>query len=173
MPTSLTVEPKTSGRTLIEFPPVRSLFENMESLTDKIAQRAFELFQQRGAFDGQDWNDWFQAESDLLKAVPIEIREAEDNFSIRAEVPGFEPKEISVQAEPNSIYIHGKVERKKESEKGAEVKYSEVCAKEISRRVDLPRTINPEKATAILSNGVLELKLPKAAPPKTVEVKAA
>lgn len=173
MPTSLIVQPKTSGRSLIEFPPVRSLFEEMESLTNRIAQRAFELFQQRGAFDGEDWNDWFRAESELLKAIPIEIGETDDSFSIRAEVPGFDAKEITVQAEPNSIYIHGKVERKKESEKGAEVKYSEVSAKEMSRRVDLPRTIDPEKATATVNNGILELTLPKSAPPKTVEVKAA
>jgi HSP20 family protein len=173
MPTSLSIQPKTSGRTLIEFPPVRGLFEDMESLTNKIAQRAFELFQQRGAFDGGDWSDWFQAESELLKATPIEISEADDSFILRAEVPGFDAKEINVQVEPNSIYIHGKVEHKKESEKGAEVKYSEVSAREIARRVDLPRTINPEKATAILNNGILELKLPKTAPPKTIEVKAA
>ena len=173
MPTSLMIQPKTSDRTLVELRQVPGLFEEMESLTNRIAQRAFDLFQQRGAIDGEDWNDWFRAESELLKVVPIEIGEADDSFSLRAEVPGFDAKEITVQVEPNSVYIHGKVERKKESEKDAEVQYSEVSAKELSRRVDLPRTIDPDKATATLTNGVLELKLPKAAPPKTVEVKAA
>lgn len=173
MSTPLAIKPIASGRTLIEFPQVRGLFEDMQSLSDRIAQRAFELFEQRGAFNGQDWNDWFQAESEMLKTVPIEVSEGDDSFSIRAEVPGFDAKELTIQAEPTSIYIHGKQEHKKESEKGAEVKYSEVSAKEISRRIDLPRTINPEKATATLTNGVLELKLPKAAPPKSITVKAA
>lgn len=173
MSTSLAINPSTSGRTLIEFPQTRNIFEDMEALTRQIAQRAFQIFEERGAFDGRDWDDWFRAEAELLKAVPIEIGEDNDSYSIRAEVPGFDAKEISVQAEPNSIYIHGKIEQKKESAKGAEVRYSEVSSDEISRRVDLPSSINPDKATATLANGVLELKLPKAAPPKAVEVKAA
>jgi len=33
--------------------------------TDAIAQRAYELYEQRGAGHGEDWNDWFQAEREL------------------------------------------------------------------------------------------------------------
>ena len=33
--------------------------------TDAIAQRAYELYEQRGAAHGEDWNDWFQAEREL------------------------------------------------------------------------------------------------------------
>lgn len=173
MSTSLAIKPSTSGRAIIEFPQTRGLFEDMENLTRQIAQRAFSLFQERGGLDGRDWDDWLQAEAELLRTVPIEIVEADDGYSIRAEVPGFNAKEITVQAEPTSIYIHGKIERKQENKKGAEVRYSEVSSSEVSRRVDLPRSINPEKVTATLTKGVLELKLPKAAPPKVVEVKVA
>jgi hypothetical protein len=31
----------------------------------QISQRAYELFQQRGGSDGQDWDDWLEAERQL------------------------------------------------------------------------------------------------------------
>ncbi len=46
-------------------------------------------------------------------------------------------------------------------------------ASELSRRIDLPSAIDPDKVSAHLAKGVLELTLPKAAPPKKIEVKAA
>ena len=32
---------------------------------DDIARRAYELYQQRGAADGQEWDDWLRAETEL------------------------------------------------------------------------------------------------------------
>jgi HSP20 family molecular chaperone IbpA len=37
---------------------------------------------------------------------------------------GFDAKDLSVRAERNSVYIHGKSEQKKEEKKGKDVKYS-------------------------------------------------
>jgi len=173
MSTSVAVQPSTAGRTMIEFPRTRNIFEDFDALTNAVAQRAFGFFEQRGGSNGRDWDDWLQAESELLKQVPIEMSESDDSYTIRAEVPGYDVKDLIVQAEPNSICVHGKREQKKEEKTGKEVKYSEVSARELCRRIDLPRSINPDKVTAHLTNGVLELTLPKAAPPKTIEVKAA
>ena len=173
MSTSLMVKPSNAGRTTIEFPQTRNIFEEFEALTNAITQRAFGFFQQRGGADGRDLEDWFRAETDLLKPVPIEISESADAYTIRAEVPGFDTKDLSVHAEGNSVYIHGKSEQKKEEKKGKEIKYSEVSATELSRRIDLPSSINPDKVSAHLVKGVLELTLPKSAPPKKIEVKAA
>jgi len=173
MSKSLTVKPNNASRTAIEFPHMHNLLEEMERLTRRISERAFNLFQQRGGSDGRDWDDWFKAESEVLKAVPIEISESPDSYTIRAEVPGFKIGELSIQADSNRVYIHGKAESKKEtSEKGA-VTYSEVTAKEVARRVELPSAIDSTKVTAQLNEGILELTLPKMEPPKTIEIKVA
>ncbi len=172
MSTSIAVKPSTASISTVKVPQTRDAFAEFEAITNAIAQRAFGFFRQRGT-DGQDSDDWFRAESELLKPVLIEISESDDSYTVRAEVPGFEAKDINVQAEGNSIYIHGKNEQKKEEKKGKEVKYSEVSATEFARRIALPNSINSEKASANLANGVLELTLPKAMPPKKVEVKAA
>ena len=158
---------------MIEFPQTQNLFEELDALTRRVAERAFRLFEDRGRLTGRDMDDWFRAESELLKPVLIEISESDESYVIRAEVPGFDAKDLSVQIEPTSICIHGKREEKKEEKKGKEVRYSEVSAMEVARRIDLPASINAEKVSAQLTNGILELTLPKAAPAKTIEIKVA
>jgi HSP20 family protein len=157
---------------MVEFPQTRTFLGDFEALAKAISQRAFGLFQQRGT-DGLDLDDWFRAEAELLRPVPIELSESDDSYAIRAEVPGFEIKDLEIRAEPNSIYIHGKAEKTREEKKGKEVKYTEVSANELCRRIDLPGSIDPDKVSAKLMNGVLELNMPKAAPAKKVEVKVA
>lgn len=103
----------------------------------------------------------------------MELSESDKDFTVKAEVPGFSIKDLTVSAEPNSILIHGKKEQTKEEKDGKKVRYSEVSSSEICRRIDLPASINPDKVSATLNNGVLELNISKAAPPKTIEVKAA
>jgi HSP20 family protein len=172
MSTSIVVKPSTAGISTVKVRQTRDAFAEFEAITRAIAERAFGFFKQRGT-DGRDIDDWFRAESELLKPVPIQISESDESYTVRAEVPGFEAKDINVQAEGNSVYIRGKNEQKKEERKGQQVKYSEVSATEFARRIDLPNSINSEKASASLANGVLELTLPKAMPPKKVEVKVA
>lgn len=173
MSTSLAVKPSNTSRSTIMFPQTGTIFDDLSAVTNAIAQRAFGLFQQRGGINGRDLDDWFRAESEFLKPMPVEISESPEAFTVRAEVPGFEEKELTVRAEPDSVYIHGKSEQKKEEKNGKQVKYSEVLANELSRRIDLPQSINPDKVTASLKNGVLELNVLKAAPPKAIDIKVA
>jgi hypothetical protein len=41
-----------------------------EAAHDRIAQRAYELYLARGASDGQDWDDWLEAERELTMGGP-------------------------------------------------------------------------------------------------------
>ena len=172
MSSALATQPNTSNKTTILFPQSSNFLDELEALSRETARRAFSLFQQRGRVDGWDMDDWFRAEAEILRPVPIEMSESDDSYIIRAEVPGFDPKNLSIRADSNSLYIRGKNEQKKEENKG-EVKYSELSATELCRRIALPSSINPEKMIARLAGGILEITAPKAAPPKTIEVKAA
>lgn len=170
--TALSMQPRNSNRTLIQFPETRSILSDLDAITNEIAQRAFNFFSMRGT-DGRDLEDWFRAESELLKPVPVELSETDSGFTIKAEVPGFTTKELSVRAEGNSVFIEGKKEEKKEQKDGKQVTYSEVSARKLFRRIDLPAAMNADAVSAQLTNGVLELNIPKAAAPKAIEVKAA
>lgn len=171
MATALVNQKAESKKQLSMTRPV-SIFEEMDRLMRRVEERAFNLFQERGGGDGFALSDWFRAEHELVKAMPIQVEETEKEVIVRAEVPGFEAKELTIQAETDSLSVFGKAEKKTESEKGAKKYYSEISSNEVYREISLPTRVDPEKATAHLEKGVLEIHLAKAAPARAVEIKA-
>ena len=146
-----------------------SLFDRADEVFDAISRRAYEIFEGKGYTAGGAIGDWFQAEKELLHPVHINVTESDDALDIKAEVPGFNEKELEISVEPRRLMISGKRETSKEEKKGKTV-YSETCANQVMRLIDLPAEVETEKVTAALKNGVLEVKLPKAAKPRTVRV---
>ena len=148
--------------------------EKFDQVYDSIAKRAFEIFNNNGRWFGNELSDWLQAESEILHPIHLEIAETEDGLNVRAEVPGFTAKELNIQVEGDRLTIAGKHESKEETTKGRTI-YSERCAKEILRSVDLPMEVDPTKVNAQLMNGILNIELPKAQDAKAApaEMKAA
>ena len=149
----------------------RSLYDYMNELYNKISQRAFSIFEGNGRIDGRDLADWLRAEAEILTPVPLELSETDTEFAVRAQVPGFTEKELEIVAEPGRLFITGKTEKKSE-EKKKKTLYSEISSNEIFRTVALPAEIDPEKVSAVLKNGVLEVSMYKAKPAKKVSVMA-
>lgn len=145
------------------------VFDRMQKTYDTIARRAFEIFDSNGRWFGHELEDWLRAESEVLHPVHLEITENNENLAVRAEVPGFAAKELTIDVEPRRLTITGKHEAQEESKKGKTV-YSERCAKEITRVVDLPAEVDSSKVTATLKDGILNLEMPKAAHAKTVRI---
>jgi HSP20 family protein len=148
-----------------------NVFDRIQKTYDSIARRAFEIFDSNGRWRGRELSDWLQAESELLHPVHLELEESDDNLTVRAEVPGFSTKELEINVGPRKLTITGKHEAQEESKKGKTV-YSERCAKEILRVVDLPAEVDCSKVTATLKDGILSLEMPKAPHAKTVRVEA-
>jgi HSP20 family protein len=145
--------------------------DRFQQVFDSIEKRAFEIFNNNGRWFGRDLSDWFQAESEILHPVHLEIAETEEALTVRAEVPGFTAKELDIRVEGNRLTIAGKHESKEESTKGKTI-YSERCAKEIFRSVELPTDVDGTKVNATLKDGVLNLELPKAPHAKSVRIEA-
>jgi HSP20 family protein len=150
-------------------PFASDFFERANEIFEEISRRAYEIFEGNGRTFGRDLEDWLQAERELLHAVHIQVSESGEALDLKAEVPGFSEKELSISVEPRRLIITGKRETKKEETKGKTI-YSETCANEILRVVALPIEVETEKVTATLKNGVLELSLPKAATAKSIKV---
>jgi len=146
-----------------------NLFERANNILNAISRRAYEIFEGNGRSFGRDLEDWFRAERELLHPVHIHVTESGDALEVKAEVPGFTEKELEINVEPRRLVITGKRESKKEEKKGKTL-YSESCANQIMRVIDLPADVEAEKATATLKNGVLELNLPKSAKARTVRI---
>lgn len=144
-------------------------FQHFQRMYDSIARRAFEIFDGNGRMFGNDLHDWFQAESEFLHPVHIEMTASDEGFNVQAEVPGFSPKDLEISVEPRRLTITGKRETKEERKEKKTV-YKERCSDEILRVVELPADINTDKVKATLENGILSLEMPKAAPAKKIAI---
>ena len=152
--------------------PVNSeyLAERVNRLFQNVAQRAYEIFERNGRNFGHDLEDWFKAEKELFHPMHVEITESEEELEVKAEVPGFNEKEIEVSVEPRQLTITGKRETAQEEKNGKTV-HQESCSDQILRVVDLPMPVDTDHVTATLKNGILQMTMPKAAKAKTIEIK--
>lgn len=143
----------------------------MNRIFEDVACRAFEIFEGNGRTFGHDLEDWFQAERELLHRVNIELTETEGTFEIKAEVPGYDEKELEINVEPRRVIIAGRHESKTADQKKGKMVRSETRAEEMLRVVELPGPIETTKATATLrKNGILTLTLPKVAAAQPVRI---
>ena len=72
--------------------------EEFERFTDVIAHRAYQLFEARGGNDGRDFDDWLEAERQILGAPAAEVVD-------KVDLLGFTPEEVASIAGPNEVVI--------------------------------------------------------------------
>jgi HSP20 family protein len=147
----------------------QNVVDRFQQVFDSIEKRAFQIFDNNGRWFGHELSDWLQAESEMLHPLHLEIAETDEALTIRAEVPGFTAKDLDISVEGKRLTISGKHESKEEGKKGKTI-YSERCAQEILRSVELPSDIDGSKASATLKDGVLNLELPKVPHAKRVRI---
>jgi len=103
---------------------------------------------------------------------PVDVAESEDELTVRAEIPGIDPKELQVNISGNQLVLAG--EKKESSErKGKDFYQTESRYGAFRRSIPLPDSVDQENVEAEYVNGVLTIRLKKrqSAPPKKVEVK--
>ncbi len=100
----------------------------------------------------------------------VDIYETEDNFMVKAELPGVKKEDVSVNIENGLLTIKGEKKSETEDKKHHRV---ECTYGTFIRSFTLPQSISEEKIEAEYKNGVLHLTLPKAeeAKPNQIEVK--
>ena len=101
----------------------------------------------------------------------VDIREDENQIVVKADVPGMEQKDISVNVDNGMLTISG--ERKFSDEEHKEQYHRvERAYGRFSRSFQMPNTTDPENISASHKNGVLEVTLPKReeAKPRSIQV---
>lgn len=115
------------------------------------------------------------AVSDLLTGgwLPaIDVLEARDKLTVKAELPGFKREDLDVSVHGNNLIISG--ERKADEErKEGEFYRSERFYGRFHRSIELPFSVDTGKIEARYNEGVLTIMLPKSehARAKQIEVK--
>ena len=104
------------------------------------------------------------------ESFPVDISETENDIIVRADLPGFSRDEVSVNATENTLTIEAK--RKEERKENGERYYTVERKFGAFRRViTLPVEVEPERATARMKDGVLEVVLPKKEKKRGREIK--
>ena len=103
---------------------------------------------------------------------PIDLSETPDKITVKAEIPGMDPKEIDISIQGDTLIIKGEKKEEKE-EKGKNYYRMERRYGSFSRSVDLPTSVDTNKVTAECKNGVLEITMQKKeeVKPKQISVK--
>ncbi len=86
---------------------------------------------------------------------PMEGYRKDKEYVVRVDLPGVDPKDVSVHAEGNVLTISG--ERKSDVEKP---EYRETYYGRFERRLSLPHGVASDKIAAHYNNGVLEVRVP-------------
>ena len=102
----------------------------------------------------------------------MDVHESDDAFTVRAEVPGVDAKDLEVSVTDNVLTLSGEKKLKKESKEN-DVFRSERFTGTFQRSLALPEGVDAGKVAAELAHGVLTLTIPKAetAKPKRIDVK--
>ena len=118
----------------------------------------------------------FDDNNELLSAewIPsVDVKENGKQFTITADVPGVDPKDIEVSMENGFLSIKG--ERKEEKEETKDDRRIKECSYgSFERRFSMPDTADADRVTAKNKNGVLTVTIAKkqAAKPKLIEIQS-
>ena len=126
-----------------------------------------------------DFQDLLLPLSDVIVSMPetrvpaIDLEDHEKEYILKAEMPGFKKEDIEINVQEDAVEISAATGWKYNEKEQAYICKERAC-KSFYRYVDLPEEIKADEVNADLSNGVLEITLPKKAPKKKrkIEVKS-
>ena len=102
--------------------------------------------------------------------LPLDVAEGEDEFVVKASLPGVKPEDVQITVHGDTLTIRG--ESKTEGEKkGEHWHIRERRFGAFQRSVSLSTPVNSDKAQAHYEHGVLTLTLPKAESAKPRQIK--
>ncbi|MGH8253797.1 MAG: Hsp20/alpha crystallin family protein [Steroidobacteraceae bacterium] len=112
----------------------------------------------------QLFGDAFATETDGNKVVAwtpsVDVHEEQDRYTVRADLPGVEAKDIDVTAADGVLTIRGsRSVEKRDNQKGYE--RLERLSGDFLRRFSLPENARADDIKAKHNNGVLEVVIPK------------
>lgn len=149
-----------------------SLFDECRRLERRIAERAFAIFQARGAQLGAAIDDWLKAERDTVWRPAIEVTQHDGQLVIEAAVAGVDPGVLDIQATADTLLIKAEIRHEHTAAKGV-VHVCEFQPGHLFRAVTLPVAIDPERVTAEYHHGLVRIRAALAAErTRTVPVRA-
>ncbi len=115
---------------------------------------------------GRRWAEWREQ---VGHSLAVNVRDEGDAYLLTAFVPGVKAEDLKIQVVDDTLVIEGHYAKDEQ-----EYLLCELPSGSFQRVLRLPAPLDADAVEATLSNGVLTLRLPKAASlrPKTIQVKA-
>jgi HSP20 family protein len=142
--------------TLVRFSPMRELAtlqSEMDRLFDSLSVRPDRGLWRDGSF-----------------FPPVDVSESEEEYVVRAEIPGMRQEEIKVNMVDNVLTLKGEKKFEKD-EKKANYHHQERVYGYFERSFTLGTPIQADRIKARYQNGVLEVHLPKSEAVKLKEIR--
>src|SRR6058998_1717721 len=108
-------------------------------------------------FRGFEW----PVEYELPTRVPyVDVIDSDDEYVVKAELPGLKKETLNIQVGTNelSLAADSNVERE---EKGKTYLHRERAVSTFRRNIGFAESVDTEKVSASMNEGILEIKLPK------------
>lgn len=99
----------------------------------------------------------------------LDVSETENEFIMRGEMPGIEPKDIDISLTGHTLTLKGEKARERKEE-GESYRFVERSYGSFCRMVELPVDVDPEHVKASYKNGVLTVRLPKTEEARTKKI---
>jgi len=99
-------------------------------------------------------------------APAVDVREDENSVALDVELPGIQPEEVEVSVENGTLMIRGEKRAERKEGDGGRYHSVERTYGSFSRSFQLPAGIDENQIEADFQNGVLTVRIPKAALPR-------
>lgn len=124
-----------------------------------VGRRAYQKFLARGAEPGRELDDWLAAERELLRPITVDLEESEEFVHALASAPCFSNAHVDVSVEPRWLAILAE----NYSAAGSAASSADgSAAGQAFSIVRLPAEVVPKSTVAILGDGVVGIRMPKA-----------
>ncbi len=144
------------ARELVPWRPFRE-FERMRREMDRLWDSFFE----RRPARVEEVSEWFPS---------LDVSETKNEYVVKAELPGIDPKDIDISLTSDLLTIKGEKKQERE-EKEENYHLIERSYGSFTRSIQLPGQVQSDKINATYKNGVLKVTLPKTEEAKKKEIK--
>lgn len=138
--------------TLVRWDPYREMM-SMRRRMDQLFDDTFRSMEGRQS-DGNGSNGRGS------NSLELDVSEREDQYLIRASLPGVDPEDIDISVHDNMLTISGETQSESESDND-QYHIRERRYGHFSRSIGLPNNVNADDIDADSKNGVLTITLPK------------
>jgi HSP20 family protein len=118
-----------------------------------------------------EWENIFLAPrslaNEMVRQPLVDLADNGKEYLVKAEIPGIKKEDLRIEVTQDSLEISGEtsVEEKEEDKETGYIRKERRYSR-FYRALPLPENVLTDKVEAELADGVLTVKLPKAAPPE-------